>query len=529
MILRVLLLVVLLSHVFGDEALPLTYQVSEDGVTTYLTMDEKRFCVQGADGQVLVQARLVVEDGKTRCYHLGKPTGAEIRREDGGLVMVMADGAKQVLAACPMPPEPIGWQPYTLPAANGDATMRKQVAAEIRRRFDTEQRLRREALALAGGRLDAATLAKPEVAAAFAQVNSADADNWAWLERTLRRDGWIGRKSHGGPAHEALVLIALHNIQHLRMAATILAGLRDEWQRGEIQEMAVANVADRLALFLSEPLAYGIQGAMDRDGQAVIPVIADGALLDANRKRIGQPAMAVAVRQMGMRVLRIGDDGRLVGEGAEGGEAALTGLDALDPRQTRQDPARGLDAAGAADPELGAALAAAKQGDGALVRAWLAKAVPMHRQIVYDLLLRLPGAKAGADPEEAVVGLRPLYEAFVAGVPASDAMTRVDLENLLAYGLAARGVAPAAEELARAVALADGLEKNRKRPEIAQNPNGHGIVDTIACVRFRQGDLAAAARLWQQAITLAGKQVPELYRQRLAAAQAGKAGATLPR
>ena len=46
--------------------------------------------------------------------------------------------------------------------------------------------------------------------------------------------------------------------------------------------------------------------------------------------------------------------------------------------------------------------------------------------------------------------------------------------------------------------------------------------------RFRQGEPAAAARLWREAIAAAGAPAPGLYHRRLAAAEGGKA-VDLPR
>lgn len=226
---------------------------------------------------------------------------------------------------------------------------------------------------------------------------------------------------------------------------------------------------------------------------------------------------------MGCKVLRIGEDGRLIGEGA----ANASGLDLLDTARALREPAWGLAEAGKADPVLGAAIAAADGGDAKPMAAWTRAAGAGHRNLVARILMAQGGAP-GADAEAAVVARRPLFDGLLEGLPGDDEL-RLVAGNVLAYSLVGRASAPTAEELARAVVLAEGLERALKRPEVAKHPLGHAIADTVACVRFRQGEVKAAAAMWQRAITLAGKDAPELYRRRLAAVAGGDAAAPLPR
>lgn len=515
-----LLLAVCLSA--ADPA-PGTYQSAGTDPTIYLTLDDRLGVLQTADGQAVGFFRLVREDGGIRLYRFGNPFGTSLVVDPGG-VALLAQGERQIYAPCPTPPEPIGWQPYELPATEADPAKRKAVAKELQRRFDTEQRLRHEAIKLSGGQMDQATLQKPEVAKKWQEVNAADEDNKRWLLTTLRGHGWIGRKSHGAQAHQAILLIALHNVNHLRLGATVLAQMRAELERKEVDEMAVANIADRFALVTGEPLSYGIQATIGMDGKPIIPILADAAQVDANRTRIGQPPLATAAAMMQATVVRIGPDGRLVA----GGAAAVTGLDAIDIRKAMSDPAWGLAEAGKADAALGQALAAAAQGDPKPLTAWTKAAPQSHRDLLNRILQQVGRVAPGQDAEAAVVAQRALLDGFLAGLPARDD-GRILLANSLAYGLSARAAAPNAEELARAVALAKDLEAALKRPEVAKGPYGHGIADTIACVRYREGKLPAAVALWKKAIALADKADADLYRRRLAVAEAGDAAAALPR
>jgi len=69
--------------------------------------------------------------------------------------------------------------------------------------------------------------------------------------------------------------------------------------------------------------------------------------------------------------------------------------------------------------------------------------------------------------------------------------------------------APGAEDLARAVVLAKDLAAALQRPDVERHPLAHTIADTLACVRYREGKLPAAAALWQKAMKLAGAKSPE--------------------
>lgn len=193
----------------------------------------------------------------------------------------------------------------------------------------------------------------------------------------------------------------------------------------------------------------------------------------------------------------------------------------LDVGRALRDPAWGWTAVTAADPAFAAAVAAARAGDTAPLAAWTRAADLDRRDLAAQVAMGqsdLPGADAHA--------LHPLFEGLLAGVPADEPLRRA-LANHLAYSLVARPVPPTPAELARAGELADELEPALARPEVARGRNGHGIADTVACVRFLQGDRARAAGLWRRAIALSGPGMGGLYRRRLAAAESAEA--PLPR
>jgi hypothetical protein len=521
-----LLLVLALARAAAAEtsATARTWQTGSGVGVSYLTIDDRRGCVQNGDGEGSMAFRLVRDDGRIACYRSGVATGAVLELGDSEVAVVDAAGRRQVFTPCSDPPEAVGWAPYELPAPDADPASRKAVAVELRRRFDTEQRLRREFMSATSNRLDAASMTNPQAKAAMERMSQADEDNRRWLEKTLRTSGWIGRKSHGDQAHEALVFIGLHTISHLRLGATIRANLAIELKRGDIGEMSFAGIADRFDLVTAEPMSYGIQGGSGADGKIQIAVIADTARLEANRKRLGLPSLAQSSQMMGTTVVRIADDGRLA---IAAPDAKAAGLDGLDLSRATREPMWGLAEAGRLDAALGSALSALSAGDPAALQRWTSGAGQWHRTIVAQIALALP-ARAGADSEAATVAQRPLFDALLAGMPASDDRMRIELANTLSYGLVARTTAPTAEELARAATLADELDHALKRPEVERSPLGHAVADTIACVRYRQDQRPAAATLWRRAIALTEPKVPDLYRRRLTAAEAD-APVDLPR
>jgi hypothetical protein len=485
---------------------PVTWQRAEDGTVSYLTIADGRLCLQRADGTVISAKRLVPDGAAAACYVHGRPDGSRLLQEGPSVTLLAPGGERSVFTACPTPPEAIGWRPYDLPEVQPEESRRREVADELARRSARMQGLNGQA------------------AVTQAELQAADEDDVRWLLATLRRDGWISRETYGDQAHEALLLLSQRNLQHLRFAATVLVQLRGELQRGLIREIALAGLADRLSLLLCEPMAYGLRTTVDAGGRLIIPVIAETKRLDDNRARLGIGSLTSGEGQRGARILRIGADGRLVGEGA----VLARGLDSVSRRRAVRDPVWGLEAVAKADPALGAAIAAARTGDRAPLAAWTRAAAPSHLDLVGQILLA-HGAELGEENGAVVLGLRPLFDGMLEGLPPTAGALQVSMANHLAYALVARATPPTAEELARAGVLGDGLELAVQRPEVAHGPNGHGVADTVACLRFLQGDRAKAAALWRTAIQLNGWSGSTLYHRRLAAAEDPAAGPALPR
>jgi hypothetical protein len=167
------------------------------------------------------------------------------------------------------------------------------------------------------------------------------------------------------------------------------------------------------------------------------------------------------------------------------------------------------------DARLPVAMAAVGHGDAAPLMEWCVQAGATRRQFLGVNLYRIWSMPQG----RSLVDQRHLL-AFLDACPQPAEAIWVYLANQVAYNIAGGAHEPTAADLVHAVRLADGLQA-------AVEDCGtdiHHLIDTIACVRFRQGDRATAAALWRRAIQAAtdqGDAVPNLYRQRLAAASGG--------
>jgi hypothetical protein len=164
------------------------------------------------------------------------------------------------------------------------------------------------------------------------------------------------------------------------------------------RHVARERLADRFALIMGDPMSYGIQATAGVDRKPIIPIIADAAQVDANRKRIGQPPLATTAAMMRATVFRLDDDGRLV----EGGAAELTGLDAIDLRKAVDDPAWALAEAGKSDAALAAAIASARAGDATALTAWCKEAAQPHRDLLARIFWALVRKGNGIDAEAVV-------------------------------------------------------------------------------------------------------------------------------
>lgn len=180
----------------------------------------------------------------------------------------------------------------------------------------------------------------------------------------------------------------------------------------------------------------------------------------------------------------------------------------------------------AEDGELGVALARADRGDTTLLATWLVRAQPLQRKLLVQAQLGLielagpPGPEGRPLSDDASIWPFRHRLRALSAVSCGDASLDYQVVNALAYVLTTGQEQPGAADVAFAGKLADRLER-RMRADPA-----HGGWDTIACVRFRQGDWGRAKTAWASAQELLAKEdagplrtlLEGLYRARFEAA-----------
>jgi hypothetical protein len=152
--------------------------------------------------------------------------------------------------------------------------------------FQEEQAMRKRFFAMTKGRLDDTTLLKPKVREFHKKVEAVDDRNREYLRSLLQDHGWPSIYSRAPNALEAAFFIALHS-GDLQIMRTAEAALRDSHKREH------AMMSDRLRLITNEPLLYGIQASVNHLGKPYIPILADRAVVNANRESIGEPPIEI--------------------------------------------------------------------------------------------------------------------------------------------------------------------------------------------------------------------------------------------
>jgi hypothetical protein len=501
----------------------------------YLVMDASHLVLQDGDGVLRSSMRVVAEgQGVFAGYGYGVANGVRLDQTPDGLRMHLRDGTVEVFRQVATAPPAIGWQPYALPvAAAGDAAARTRTAERLHLYASECQRLEQ-----------ACTEALKDPAVARGAVESpaiqARARHQgimlAWLRETLQTTGWIA--SGSGP-HVAgdLAALAPAAAGNLRLMATLRAGVLAELARGTFPERDAVAILDACAAALGDPLPYGsvvqFRMSVEQPGMAeqVILVPADVTEVESARHRAGLPRLGQFAAVEEATIIRLGDDGRQVGEMLPiqpAPEAVQPDVVVMD--QAARDPQRALRDLAARDPAFAKALAEAGQGRIAALAAWVGGAGSADRMLFSIAIQQQPRQGGPGDPAEARFALRNLYAAYLSGAPRLEEAPRIAVSRDLALGLAGRAAAPTAAELEQASGLAATLERGLQRRDLRANPPiAHPMADALACIYYRQGRMAEAAATWKKAIAWAGATVPEAYRRRLQAAESGGKADALPR
>jgi len=206
----------------------------------------------------------------------GKPTGVRYER---------TETVPQILQIEPITPKAVSPPPSSVVS---------DIETKLLAHFREEQAIRQQFSAMTKGRRDDATLLKPKIREFHAKVQAVDDRNREYLRNCLREHGWPSLYSKSPKVLEAAFFIALHS-EDLQIMRTAEAALRSRNKRN------YAMVSDRIRLLTNEPLLYGVQASVDHLGQPYIPILADRAVVNANRTSIGEPPIET-VEKRGIRI-----------------------------------------------------------------------------------------------------------------------------------------------------------------------------------------------------------------------------------
>ena len=208
--------------------------------------------------------------------------------------------------------EGLSLEPYKGDSKKITPELKAEIEQELARRFAQEQDIRRELMKATAGTLSKDNLEKPENAAIAEKMSEIDRSNRQYVIDQVKAHGWLDHGRFGIKIAEAAFMIALHS-GDLRLMKTAEASLSVFKGKGGPAEATYAGMADRLALIMQLPMSYGVQAAVNAQGQPIIP-IGNRAKTEENRKRIGQPSLGDFVKMMAARgqtltVLELDDNG----------------------------------------------------------------------------------------------------------------------------------------------------------------------------------------------------------------------------
>lgn len=193
---------------------------------------------------------------------------------------------------------------------------------------------------------------------------------------------------------------------------------------------------------------------------------------------------------------------------------AAQGIVTIDLAAAIRDPEQGLLQARQADPLLARALEEAHLGRRDALVAWIAMA-GIEPRAALGAILR--AARKSASSPDLVRTRDLLLDDFLAGCPREEE-SWITVADSVAHAIVVNDAPPDASRLAMASALAGHLASALEDA----NTDVDRLLDTIACIRYREGDAAAAIDLWKRAATAANSvdraTAAGLYRHRLTAA-----------
>jgi len=160
------------------------------------------------------------------------------------------------------------------------------VKAELARRVEVDQALRREAMAT-----------DPISKELVDKVVAADAENTAWLKDIVQSHGWPTRARVGDEGAANAWLLVQHADRDVEFQELCLVFLRAAAKQGQADPKNMAYLADRVAVNRNRPQRYGTQ-FVEKDGRFEPYQLEDPKRVDAWRAEVGLGTLAEYAEQL---------------------------------------------------------------------------------------------------------------------------------------------------------------------------------------------------------------------------------------
>jgi hypothetical protein len=185
-----------------------------------------------------------------------------------GKVLVLDRGKGQTeLRRLRKPPSDLEPRPLGLGRKKPGASQREAMLAELRRRVELDQAVRKDRRRMA-------------------EMGKVDRDNTAWLRKQVTAFGWIDARRFGRRAAGDAFLIVQHS-GDLPLMLAAMPAIKKDFANGHVDAQSYCLLYDRLQMRLGHKQRYGSQLETDRRGEMVIYPLENPRKVEALRKKAG--------------------------------------------------------------------------------------------------------------------------------------------------------------------------------------------------------------------------------------------------
>ena len=189
------------------------------------------------------------------------------------------------------PVEPSG----TLPSG---AVKYPELREELLKRLAADQKIRLEM------NQKSKSNSSPE---ALKTLTDLDAENTAWIKRTMEKYGWLGSRLVGIDGAQAAFILVQHAAGDGEFQKPALELLEKAVASGEAMPVQMAILTDRVRLAQNKPQLYGTQTYVIKEGKFEVPPIEDEANVNKRRASVGLEPLADYINRMRQRYEKLPD------------------------------------------------------------------------------------------------------------------------------------------------------------------------------------------------------------------------------